>query len=166
MHELSGLLSAATAAVASEYFLLPVHGSDPVYRERVYCYELYHQMRQRWLANTSYRLNGEIDKRSHPYCADGAAPKPDFLVHEPGTGNNHAIVEVKSVQGSDEGTAKDFKTLLHFRHQLGYELAIYLIYGAAADDAIKKLQRCGLLDQLAIIELWIHPGPGMPAARV
>src|SRR5262249_14940735 len=135
MHELSGLLSAAAAAVAPEYFLLPIHGADPVYRERVYCYELYHQMRQRWPAHTSYRLNGEIDKRSHPYFADGAAPKPDFLVHEPGTGNNHAVFEVKSALGSEDGTAKDFKTLLHFRHQLGYERAIYLIYGATPDDA-------------------------------
>ena len=112
------------------------------------------------------RLNGEIDKRSHPYFADGAAPKPDFLVHVPGTGINHAILEVKSAVGSEDGTIKDFKTLLHFRHELGYERAIYLIYGAPPADALRKLHRCGLLDHLAAVELWIHPEAGMPAERV
>ena len=43
-------LTAATAAVGSEYFLLPVaraDGGEPLllYRERVYSYELYHQLR-------------------------------------------------------------------------------------------------------------------------
>lgn len=166
MHELSGLLGAAAAAVAPEYFLLPIHGADPVYRERVYCYELYHQMRRLWPEDSHYRLNGEIDKRSHPYFADGAAPKPDFLVHEPGTGNNHAVFEVKSTIGSDKGTIKDFETLLHFRHQLGYERAIYLIYGAPPADALGKVQRCGLMEQLAAVELWVHPWAGMPAERV
>src|SRR6266568_1457380 len=104
MDELSDLLGTATAAVAPEYFRLPIHGADPVYRERVYCYELYHQMRLRWPPGSPYRLNGEVDKRSHPYFADGGSPKPDLLVHEPGTGRNHAVFEVKSINGSADGT--------------------------------------------------------------
>lgn len=124
MDELSGLLADAAAAVAPEYFHLPIHGSDPVYRERVYCYELYHQLRLRWPAASPYRLNGEIDKRAHPYFADGAAPKPDLLVHEPGTGRNHAIFEVKSLHGQADGTVKDLDTLCRFRHDTGYERAI------------------------------------------
>jgi hypothetical protein len=44
-----------------------VHGGLPAYRERVYCYELYHQMRRRWPLNCEYSLNGEVDKRGHPY---------------------------------------------------------------------------------------------------
>ena len=46
MDELTQILEQATAAIASEYFRLPVWNADPVYRERVYCYELYHQMRR------------------------------------------------------------------------------------------------------------------------
>ena len=36
----------ACRAIASDYMDLPVYGlEDPQYRERVYCYELYHQLR-------------------------------------------------------------------------------------------------------------------------
>jgi len=83
MHELDEILQRATAAISGEYFLLPIHGADPVYRERVYCYELYHQIRLCWPAaeECSYRLNGEIDKGGHPYFADEeGAPKP-VIVH-------------------------------------------------------------------------------------
>ena len=59
------ILQAATAMVPKEYFLLSLHGADPIYRERVYCYELYHQLRCLWPAETPYRLNGEVDKRNH-----------------------------------------------------------------------------------------------------
>ena len=40
------LLIEATARVPLHYFQLPVaEREDPIYRERVYCYELYHQLR-------------------------------------------------------------------------------------------------------------------------
>lgn len=40
------ILRKATANIPPEYFQLPIAGrEDPIYRERVYCYELYHQMR-------------------------------------------------------------------------------------------------------------------------
>lgn len=51
-------------------------------------------------------------------------------MHEPGTGSNHAIFEVKSINGQADGTIKDLGTLCRFRHEFGYERAIYLIYGA------------------------------------
>ena len=44
MEELDLVIQEATAAIDAMYFQLPVDGGDPVYRERVYCYELYHQM--------------------------------------------------------------------------------------------------------------------------
>jgi hypothetical protein len=40
MEQLTQILRDATAAIEAEYFLLPIHGTAPVYRERVYCYEL------------------------------------------------------------------------------------------------------------------------------
>jgi hypothetical protein len=39
------LLSRAASQVTDEYFQLPVVDADAVYRERVYCYELYHARR-------------------------------------------------------------------------------------------------------------------------
>ena len=65
MNELSEILSTATGSVERAYFQLNIDGGDPVFRERVYCYELYHQMRSRWPSSSNYVLNGEIDKRAH-----------------------------------------------------------------------------------------------------
>jgi hypothetical protein len=48
MEQFTQILQDATAAIGDEYFLLPIEGADPVNRERVYCYELYHQMRLLW----------------------------------------------------------------------------------------------------------------------
>lgn len=66
MDELTRILKDATAGIGQGYFHLNVDGGNPIYRERVYCYELYHQMRLRWPADTEYCLNGEIDKAAHP----------------------------------------------------------------------------------------------------
>jgi len=52
MEQFTQIFRDATAAIPPEYFLLPIHGADPVYRERVYCYELYHQMRGLWPAES------------------------------------------------------------------------------------------------------------------
>jgi hypothetical protein len=39
-------LAQATQAIEASYFLLPIAGRDrPIKRERVYCYELFHQLR-------------------------------------------------------------------------------------------------------------------------
>jgi len=43
--ELTHVLQEATADITADNFYLNLDGGDPVYRERVYCYELYHQMR-------------------------------------------------------------------------------------------------------------------------
>ena len=71
-------------------------------------------------------MNGEVDKIAHPYFQgrDGGKPKPDLLVHQPGGGQyNHAVIEVKSVVGTN--FRKDLETLSLFRDQLRYERAIW-----------------------------------------
>src|SRR5689334_19126753 len=100
MNELTALLADATASIRPEYFNLPIHGGSPVYRERVYCYELYHQLRLKWPDNCPLMLNGEVDKTAHPILSGLGASyaKPDLLVHGPGDmSRNYAIIEVKSV---------------------------------------------------------------------
>jgi hypothetical protein len=64
MEELDKILQRATASIGREYFLLPIHGAPPVYRERVYCYELYHQMRLLWPPGP-YRLTMARWTRGH-----------------------------------------------------------------------------------------------------
>lgn len=168
MKELSDLLASATSGVEPGYFRLSIFGGNPVYRERVYCYELYHQMRLRWPKGCSFVLNGEVDKAAHPKLTElGAAGyKPDLLVHTPGdmTGN-HAILEVKSASAAYHGYAKDLRTLNVFRNVVGYARAIYLIYGETLSrDGIDRIvSGAAKLDLTETIEIWLHVSPGEPA---
>jgi hypothetical protein len=138
-----------------------------VNRERVYCYELYHQMRLLWPKDSVYRLNGEVDKVGHPYFGAGGAPKPDLLVHQPGHRNNYAIGEVKPWQAVTAGIRKDLTTLALFRNEFWYERAIYLIYGPAPNDMLAKVQECGVkVPHFAGIEVWLHRAPTEPAELI
>ncbi len=166
MEEFEGFLMHTAAQISPEYFLLPIHNAEARYRERVYCYELYHQLRRQWLPGCPYFLNGEVDKRAHPYFLhDGGAPKPDFIVHIPGTGNNYAVVEVKSAMVDGEGIRDDIEKLVQFRG-FGYQRALYLFYGIGANEAVQRVQAAGTTDeQMAAIEIWVHPHPGALAVR-
>jgi hypothetical protein len=166
--EFTHIFVGATAEIVPEYFLVPIHGGEDRYRERVYCYELYHQMRRRWAPGSPYFLNGEADKQAHPYFVGSSrAPKPDFIVHIPGTGTNYAVVEVKSAGASDVGIQADLGKLMTFRVEIGYQRALYLFYGLRPEEASAKLQRAGATDdQLALVELWVHPYPGSAAQNV
>ena len=164
MQHFDMILSQAAAAIEEEYFALPVEGTDPVVRERVYCYELYHRMRELWPQQGPYYLNGEVDKQNHPYLGDGA-PKPDFLVHVPGTHNNFAAIEVKGPGASVGAIRSDINKLLTFRQW--YERGVYLIYGVAPEEASSRITASAEHpDQLAPIELWVHPAVGEEAMRV
>lgn len=170
MNEFDAIISEATAAIAEKYFMLPIYGGPPVYRERVYCYELYHQMRNRWPDEqaTSYTLNGEVDKCAHVELEKLGVngQKPDLLVHGPGDmGKNFAIIEVKHVAATPEGLRKDLRSLTIFRDQVGYQRAIYLIYGKAEMAAIaERVKReAAAVGASNDIELWLHVAVGKPA---
>jgi hypothetical protein len=156
MIDLTTLLQEATSNIGEEYFLLPVVDVPAVFRERVYCYELYHQLRSLWPTDSPYRLNGEVDKRSHPYFEGKLAPKPDLLVHVPGSDENYAAIEVKSSSGSLSGIRKDFQTLAILR-KLGYQKSLFLIYGESITSVREKLDRLnGLEAQILETEIWVH----------
>lgn len=167
MENFSSILQQATEAIDQKFYLLPVVDSASLYRERVYCYELYHQMRTRWSQTTDYCLNGEVDKRSHPYFQESAAraPKPDLLVHKPGSSEyNYAVIEVKTEQGLDGGIEKDIKTLSLFKSHFGYERAIYLIYGPTAPGRMNFIEAAAQrIHNRASIEIWTHSAPGAAA---
>jgi hypothetical protein len=121
MRDLNTILRKATANIGEMYFHLHIDGGDaPIFRERVYCYELYHQMRLLWPKTTKYFLNGEVDKSAHPILIeiDADNAKPDFLVHTPGfMDGNFAIIEVKHIYAlkqDKKGIIKDLKTLTKF----------------------------------------------------
>ena len=170
MDELDQILAEATKVIEERYFRLPIDGGDPVYRERVYCYELYHQMRSRWPEGCLFTLNGEVDKKAHPIlCGLGAALSiPDFLVHVPGDmAGNHAIIEVKSNRPSAADIRSDLEKLANFQRRVRYQRGIYLVFGERAESDVDRIeheaQKLGLQGNA---EIWLHTASNTAAYRV
>ena len=142
VHRFIDLLKTATAAIAKEYFMLPVAGSpDGIWRERVYCYELYHQLRNAWPKDFPYSLGGEVDKSAHPLLLDPAihSKKPDFIIHSPGSmDRNLIIMEVKTTARMSE-VEKDIQTLKGFKEVANYQAGVLLIFGLNG-GAVTKLK--------------------------
>jgi hypothetical protein len=178
LHQMRRLLSEATERVGRDYFLLPVAngaGGPPLvqYRERVYAYELYHQLRSIW-PNWPYSLAGEVDKRGHPVVRGGHLDdaKPDLLVHVPGVMNQNLLaVEIKAArpearQAEARAIAQDLRKLAAFR-EVGYEGAMLLVFGEAIDRIRECVRQEGELRALSdVVELLHHQRPGVPATTV
>jgi len=177
MRGLTLILREATKAVPAEYFQLPVAGlENPIYRERVYCYELYHHLRVLWPIDVPYSLSGEVDKSGHPLIRQNGLDqtKPDFLVHVPGDMDGNALVmEVKPVNAQKEGIGKDLRCLTAYRRHGEYRRAILLVYGDLQEEFDRFRMRVrsvierdeeGSID-LPLIELWYHPVCGHSAEK-
>jgi hypothetical protein len=167
------LLANAAAGVSTDYFLLPVASSTgrsslSVYRERVYAYELYHQLRARW-PKWRYSLAGEVDKTGHPLIRgeslDGA--KPDLLVHVPGRmDGNLLVVEIKSLPAARTAIERDFLKLRAFL-DVGYRQAIMLTFGGSVDLLGTAVRRSALLaGPQSEIETWHHAKAGLRAGPI
>lgn len=172
MQQLNEILATATEQIAAHFFNLPIDGGGPIYRERVYCYEFYHQLRILWpkQEETDFVLNGEVDKRGHPILHRLGVDMsiPDLLVHVPGNmGRNHAIIEVKAggnVANNPRGIEKDLVTLSVFQTEVGYERGLYLFYGSYPERLVRGIAR--RLENGPRIEVWFHRAPGQSAALV
>jgi hypothetical protein len=138
------------------------------WRERIYCYELYHQLRLHLPdKNFPYVLHGEIDKKGHGFIGKAFAdyyekydhekinpiyPNPDFVVHDPGSCNNLVAMEVKcTVKNNYEiktGYTKDLSKLQIFicADKIKYDHGIFLIYGpknqSATIENCSKIKDC------------------------
>lgn len=170
------LISKATANISGNYFQLPIDGQeDPIYRERVYCYELYHQLRLLWPNGSHYELSGEVDKSGHPLIRGNNLDrvKPDLLVHTPGDmGGNHTVIEVKPINANREGIAKDLSTLTAFRRFGRYANAIYLFYGGGnIHNALYLATELNEGDNnnridLSLVDIWWHRQVGDSAHKM
>ena len=138
-------LKEACKKIDNDYIEFNIAGSEWIYRERVYCYELYHQLRCILGESSPYKLNGEVDKDGHPIIKKAlGAKKPDFIVHVPGgMDKNLVVVEVKSVTRAKKGFSKlkkDLETLEGFLDKANYKNAIMLIYGDVDDKLLQKIK--------------------------
>jgi hypothetical protein len=143
------VLTEAASHITAPYFQLPDAGlEDPAYRERVYSYELYHQLRKRWPASLSrYSLGGEVDKTGHPLVRgnDLDRVKPDLIVHVPGDMSwNLAVVEIKPALLDRRKIEHDLRKLAAFcdPDRGRYASAFFLVYGTPPDDNIALRHLC------------------------
>ncbi len=149
------------------YFQLPIAGENhPRYRERVYCYELYHQLRlllQSEPALADYALSGEIDKQRHPIVRHSS---PDLVCHIPGYMANLAVVEVKPVTASMSGARKDLRTLDYFVcPAVGYHVGVWLVYGDSGKK-IRTLQERFKDQNRPDVQMFWQRRSGEPAQRL
>lgn len=168
----------ATKSITSKYMQLPVAGAEnPIYRERVYCYELYHCLRKEMgdLDNFQYFLCGEVDKSGHPLIRGNILDKskPDFLVHKPGhMDKNLVVIEVKPINTTPSAIVKDLRCLTAFRRQANYFHSIYLIYGEEQNKFARIKERAHSLEtrsggeiDLSLISLYSHRAANCFAER-
>ncbi len=168
---LDALIKAASEMNDEHYFRVPVARADDkstaIFRERVYCYELYYYLRHYFEdSNGVFKLHGELDKKGHPIFPKDMKGIPDFLVHIPGIMKaNLVAIEVKPVTVKVKALEKDVKKLVRFvTFEKGpYHRGIMLVYGngrrklprefaeAVTEAAAKSADKIHLL--------W-HAGPG------
>jgi hypothetical protein len=164
------VLREATEALDAHYFQVSVAElEDPIYRERVYCYELYHQLRCILPRRFPYVLAGEVDKTGHPIIHAAIGPyKPDLIVHEPGgMAGNLAVVEVKPANTSLAEFQEDLRHLRQFLDGAHYFGAVSLVYGELKDKRYERFRAefegifQGVGEKQCLFLL--HEGPGQPA---
>ena len=151
----SEILSKSIAGIRKEYFKIERYRDLPTLRERVYCYELYHQMRNRLPKKFPYLLHGEIDKSGHDWIVQlfrGNSPNPDFVVHVPNHSTNLAVIEVKTTGNKKKEIQKDIKKLHKFITKVNYYRGILLLFGP---DEKKNIE----IPDRKIIAMW-HREPG------
>ena len=95
-YQFDKILEEAAKAIRDDYVFLRMadHRKGGAHRERVYCYEFYHQLRRRLGQVSQYQVAGEIDKAGVRNEVEDL--KPDLVVHQPGNHlGNYSVFEVK-----------------------------------------------------------------------
>ena len=143
------LLDKAMANLENPYFSLPIDGQNvPIYRERVYAYELYHQLRAVWPKDSPFVVSGEVDKSGHPFFREGLLDqaKPDLLIHTPGRmSGNLVIVEIKRANAPKEEIADDLRKISAFCTDAQYHLGVLVLFGANERSAVETKCRDAFL---------------------
>jgi len=115
--------------VPSSFFEIETaNGVSPIRRERVFCYELYHQMRCiqtiKRLNLNDFSINAEIDKSGHAIIKQKF--NPDFIIHEQRNMTNHIVIEVKT-NANRAGILKDFETIKCMINCYNYIYGIFIM---------------------------------------
>ena len=135
------LLKQALSNIESDYFSIRTASAQPeIVRERVFCYELYHQVRLLMTENNRLMLTvyGEIDKSGNSDYEQEDQKNPDFVFHRPGTHEQDTlVVEVKARIDNTDGIEKDFRTLSKFIENYGYQAGAFVLFGRSFEDLMR-----------------------------
>jgi hypothetical protein len=128
--------------IRNEYFQVPTsYDPDGISRERVFCYELYHQFRIILGDEYPFTLHGELDKSGHINFHHELQSVPDFLVHKPGTHDgNMVIIEVKG-RFDRRNILLDLLKINKFISDpnIHYHHGIFLLYNYSLDYLINHI---------------------------
>lgn len=126
--------------VKKEYYrIITTYNPEGINRERVFAYELYHQIRM--IENDSELiLHGEIDKRGHVDFPAVEQRNPDFIFHVPGEYNCKSVVVELKVD-LNGGIEKDFETLDMFIKNYSYSYGIFIICNHSEEKVKKFIER-------------------------
>jgi len=138
--EIIETIKKAASRVTENYLnLTTTYEPSGIVRERVFCYELYHQLRLTLGNSHKLTLNGEIDKRGHPDFKVEDRKNPDFVFHIPGQHEGNTIIfEVKGNLDTD-GIIKDFETITTFVSSYQYQAGIFLLYNHTLTELLEGL---------------------------
>ena len=110
----------------------PAETATQTWQERLFAYELYHQLRLLWTANPALRaccvIHAEV-RKGYQHIP-GFDYMPDFLFHLPQPGQNHAVVEVKL---ASRNLTADLKKLVRFHDEFKYDDIIEILVGSDHD---------------------------------
>lgn len=128
--------------VEFDYIRIPAkHSKRGRLNERVFCYELYHQLslviqtsQLSKLTPRKIKLHGELSKGTYPYFPNES---PDFLIHKPKTNSfNLIVIQVKPNLYCFDKVIADFEKLCRFIRDNFYKLGIFIVY----DSSFSQLQ--------------------------
>nr|WP_315227808.1 hypothetical protein [uncultured Limnohabitans sp.] len=166
MNDFHEILQSATSCIEGCYFQTNVldkkNQSKKVYRERIYCYELYHQLRSIWphKEDEALVLHGEFDKSGSQFFAGLSVhgAKPDFLIHTPGSTNKNLLaMEVKPINAQNNKIKSDLEKLTVMLRKAYFSHAIFLIFGNGSKKKADQILSRKLEWQFdSNIEIWAH----------
>lgn len=139
-------LDTATEELQQSYFQVQRYGMEPAWRERAYCYELYHLLRCHLPEDFPFTLHGEIDKAGHEditrHFGRRKRPNPDFIVHTPGGRGktaNLVIIEVKRSEAEIKEIKEDLWKLRKFLKKVEYQHGVMLFFGTQRPPNLSHL---------------------------
>ncbi len=134
-------------SVEQKYYSIPIaHHNKEIIRERMFCYEFYHQMRLKQKPNSPIQIHGEIDKNGYPKEYNLKRRNPDFIFHQ--SGNQEKNMVIMEVKGRIHGPAikKDFETITHFLNKdgLNYRIGVFVLFNHSQKDLTTSLRSTNL----------------------